>query len=650
MVEAAAAGSMLDQALEYLGQGYSIFPVCTPVPGTSRCLHHNPSVHSDPKSLGKVALVKWKPYQDERATPAVVRSWWGRWPEANIAMATGRASGVSVIDCDGELATREADRRGFDIGPASFTGRVGGRHLWFKHREDAPTIFSKVGGIDFRGQGGYVLLPPSLHYSGARYRWAIQPTGTDLPELPRWIDELAAEGHVNGHTLGSTAQSLDVEYLVEHGAPEGQRDDTLFRLAAKLRGMGLPYDLAVDVVERSAERCQPPFPLDQARAKVRSAYERYEPNPEGSKPIRLNGRTVDTVTGEVLEDETWQWPVYDIAEFMARDIPAVEWLVGSLIRDQAIVGNFGGPGTFKTYFMTQLAISIAAGDHFLGIFPTRRARVLIVEEDTLEADYQQAYLRPMLKALGIKPAELSGWLAIAPPADMMLDRPERLAVLENKIANYRPDLVCLDAFYLLHSGEGMTAKDLQPILVTLKRLRRTYGCAFWLIDHNRKGTGGPTSDEAAMDRWYGGRSKSAASDAVIETRARKDDDSAASFHVLKLRGSKLPGAINVRLADGKMVVDENESEQASDGTKTRLIEWLIQQQSGRTINDMVLATKISQRHLQRAVSDLTKTGRLVKAGKGGKNGTADLWHLAEQVAGPASDGSQDGPEDGLPWV
>lgn len=645
MVEAAASSNdMLDQALEYLGQGLSIFPVCAPVPGTKRCHHHG-----DCSSPGKVALVKWKLYQDERASEDTVRSWWGRWRGANIAMATGPISGVDVIDLDGDLATREAINRGIEIGPWAYTGRVGGRHIWCAHRDDAPGNFAKVGGIDFRGYGGYVLLPPSLHYSGTRYRWATPPTGETLPELPRWINELADENRPgttrDGGTQSATA-GLDVEYLIENGVPEGQRDDTLFRLASKLRGMGIPYDLAIDMVERSAERCIPPFPLDQARAKVDSAYRRYDPNPEGSKPIRLNGRTVDPITGEVLaeDQDAWIWRVYDIDEFMSLDIPPIKWLVQGLIRDQAIVGNFGGPGTLKTYFMTQLAISIAAGEMFLGLFETQQSRVLIVEEDTLEADYQQSYLAPMLKAMHIKPAELKGWLAIAPPSDMLLDQPERLKELENKIASYRPALVCLDAFYLLHSGEGMTAKDLQPILFTLKRLRRTYGCAFWLIDHNRKSSGTVGSDEAAIDRWYGGRSKSAASDAVVETRARKDDDGASSFHVLKMRGSRLPEPISIRLVDGKMILDDSQSEQAADGTKKMIVEWLITQRSGRTLNDMHTATKLSHRHIQRACTEMAKEGRIQKAGKAGR---ADLWQLAEQATPPYVDPSDE--DKALPW-
>lgn len=401
MAEAAAdSSSMLDQALAYLRQGLSVFPVCTPVPGTARCLHHR-----DCTSPGKVALVKWKLYQDERPTETNVRSWWGRWTDANIAMATGRVSGASVIDLDGDVATRQAVDRGFDIGPWAYTGRVGGRHLYFKHRDDAPTIFAKVGGIDFRGQGGYVLLPPSLHHSGTRYRWAQPLTDTPLPDLPYWIDELSVEGHTNGHDHTTTDSRLDVESLLLHGVPEGQRDDTLFRLAAKLRGMGVPYDLAIDLVERSAERCSPPFPLDQARAKVESAYRRYEPNPEGSKPIRINvPPNVDPDTGEVMP-----WPLPENrGKAKLSELGNIEY-AEDLIKPGRIVVWAAEEGSGKSFTVDgELAVRMITGDGALaGTWPiVGKHAVLVLSEMHSDDDYEREDI--VLSSLGLTRDVLDG--------------------------------------------------------------------------------------------------------------------------------------------------------------------------------------------------------------------------------------------------
>lgn len=397
---------MLDQALAYLDRGYSIFPVCTPVPGTERCHQHGKC-----EKPGKVPLVKWKAYETERASEQAVRSWWGRWSAANIGMATGPISSVDVIDLDGDLATREAVNRGIEVGPWAYTGRVGGRHIWCAHRDDAPRNFAKVGGIDFRGEGGYVLLPPSLHYSGTRYRWAIEPTGEPLPELPRWINELAAE-HINGTATGLSMTPLngaiDVNYLIENGAPEGTRDDTLFRLAAKLRAQDYPIEVALDLVERAAGRCSPPFPLDQARAKVENAYRRYEPNPEGSKPVRLNGRTIDPVTGEVLsEDSPWPEPE-NRGQAVLSEQGHVEY-VEDLIKPGRIVVWAAEEGSGKSYTVDgELAIRmVAAGGSLAGTWPiVDRHAVLVLSEMHSDDDYEREEI--VLKSLNLDRTALDG--------------------------------------------------------------------------------------------------------------------------------------------------------------------------------------------------------------------------------------------------
>lgn len=361
----------------------------------------------------------------------------------------------------------------------------------------------------------------------------------------------------------------------------------------------------------------------------------YSPN--GSSPrleITSSGRIVNPETGEVIDENPWL--VYDAADFLAKNIPPVRWTVDQLIREQAIIGNFGPPGGLKTYFATQLALCLATGQPFLGR-EVVRGKVLIVEEDTLEADFQQAYLAPMVKAMKLTAEELRGWLFVAPPGDMLLDNQERLGLLDSWLSANQPSLVVMDAFYLLHSGEGMTAKDLQPVLMTIKRLRKKHSCAIWLLDHNRKSSGGvASSDENAIDRWYGGRAKSAATDGVVETRPVRGRDGVAEFHVLKLRGARLPPRFVVRLENGLLVPDEAAPEKVS-ANKMKVFEWLNTQQSGRTKMDIHTATGLSPRTVETAISELAQDG-LVR--KDGKLRHADLWR-------PVGENEPD--EEKIPW-
>ena len=117
------------------------------------------------------------------------REWWGRWRDANVGIATGRPSGLVVVDIDpahGGVDTIDglvAERQdaGWLVTLTVHTGG-GGFHLYFRHPGGA--VSSSVGrlgpGVDVRGDGGLVVAPLSVHASGRRYHWAPEP-GALLP-------------------------------------------------------------------------------------------------------------------------------------------------------------------------------------------------------------------------------------------------------------------------------------------------------------------------------------------------------------------------------------------------------------------------------------------------------------------------------------
>jgi hypothetical protein len=100
--------------------------------------------------------------------------WWSWWPESNIGIRTGSPS-IVAIDLDTAPAAAALLERvdGRDLGGLlTATGR--GYQLWYlaPDVDDVPnaTTLGGIEGLDVRGRGGYVVAPPSLHYSGAEYR------------------------------------------------------------------------------------------------------------------------------------------------------------------------------------------------------------------------------------------------------------------------------------------------------------------------------------------------------------------------------------------------------------------------------------------------------------------------------------------------
>lgn len=134
----------------------------------------------------------WEATDDER----VVRAWWRRWPRANVGVPTGKRSGLLVLDVDpddgGAEALAELERTK-GVLPDTTRARTGGGgvHVYFRYpgsagdgeREEVRNSASWVGpGLDVRGEGGYVLVPPSR--TEAFYGWS---GSSPLAPAPDWL-------------------------------------------------------------------------------------------------------------------------------------------------------------------------------------------------------------------------------------------------------------------------------------------------------------------------------------------------------------------------------------------------------------------------------------------------------------------------------
>jgi hypothetical protein len=143
------------------------------------------------KARDKVPLTEHG-VKDASADPTAVHAWWSRWPNANLGVACGVPSGVLVVDIDGAdgeaaLEALAAEHGALPPCPEVRTGK--GRHLWFAHDERVRNSVKRLPSVDTRSTGGYVLAPPSVHPSGAVYRWVPGRAITDLepPPPPEWL-------------------------------------------------------------------------------------------------------------------------------------------------------------------------------------------------------------------------------------------------------------------------------------------------------------------------------------------------------------------------------------------------------------------------------------------------------------------------------
>jgi hypothetical protein len=118
-----------------------------------------------------------------------------RFPESMLAVRTGAESDIVVFDInideskgvDGRPWLETARGKGLPACPVAKTPR-GGRHLYFKHPGvPVPNSASRLyPGVDVRGDGGYVVTPPSRSELGV-YAWEVSPQEVPPPDMPDWL-------------------------------------------------------------------------------------------------------------------------------------------------------------------------------------------------------------------------------------------------------------------------------------------------------------------------------------------------------------------------------------------------------------------------------------------------------------------------------
>ena len=110
-------------------------------------------------------------FKSATVDPDRIGEWWRRWPDAGIGFVPGRA-GLIVFDLDGAEAEPEAQALGLFAEPTLRCLTARGSHFYYEHPGGVIGNRKLAPHIDVRADAGYVILPPSIHPSGAVYTWA----------------------------------------------------------------------------------------------------------------------------------------------------------------------------------------------------------------------------------------------------------------------------------------------------------------------------------------------------------------------------------------------------------------------------------------------------------------------------------------------
>jgi hypothetical protein len=200
--------------------------------------------------------------KDASTNEETIRTWWARSPDANIGHPTGQHIVLDVDGPEGEAALAELEAEHGKL-PVTRTAQTGkGKHLYFSaDGSKLRNSVSKLGPhLDIRGEGGYVIVPPSVHQNGKRYEW-VDPQIKSAP-LPAWVAALLAEQARTKADTDNTDEKIT----------EPHRHPFLMSLAGTLRGKGMDEaTIRAALLAVNRAKCGPPKPDDEVREIARAA-------------------------------------------------------------------------------------------------------------------------------------------------------------------------------------------------------------------------------------------------------------------------------------------------------------------------------------------------------------------------------------------
>lgn len=258
----------VDAALELARMGFAVFPLAERTKNPLKDSHGFYDATTDTDTIHQ--LFGTKPY--------------------NVGIATGAVSGnIGVIDIDiaadgsydgnDTLNDWQTEHGKLPETASVVTGR-GGTHLYYRFPNGTPRLYKNNDlHVDFRGEGGYVMAPGSIHPNGNEVFWDVDPYEWPIADADENVIAFV-EAHRPDSGIGASDSAKKGKPLVlPEKLKEGARDETLFRYAASERARGVPEDVAL-VAARAYNQNHCSEPLDDRTVvqKVRSAYSRYQPS------------------------------------------------------------------------------------------------------------------------------------------------------------------------------------------------------------------------------------------------------------------------------------------------------------------------------------------------------------------------------------
>lgn len=562
--------------------------------------------------------------KDASKEPEQIESWWNRWPVANIGIATGAVSGgLVVIDLDvdrdkgidGRVTLREWEAEHEKLPDNTWlaiTGR-GGYHYFY---HDTSTVRNRTGiyeGIDIRGDGGYIVAPPSVHPNGNTYEWEQDPMLYPLAE---------ANEAVFDFLVGPASREPEpVSFDLPEQIPDGQRTTAMVKLVCSQQAKGLSDEAIRAAVKAENEaKCVPPLTDQELEKEVFPALTRYQ---KGTAPYNRDfSRRSNWNEQPVIK----KGPV-NLVSMDKVEEKEPEWLVTDYIPKGQITVLAGDGGSGKTTIWCSIAAAVSSGGPcFLNqdnpfAKECLPGRVLFFSSE----DSAEYTLKGRLRRSG---AKLENVLSLDLADERFPEIKFNAPLLEELIKEYRPELVIFDPLqsYVPPDIQMGQRNAMRACLNPLIGLGEKYGTTFIIIVHTNKQVGlwGRKRIADSADIWDIARSVLIAGEANDGLRYISQEKSnygpQAQTVLFRLDSGKVEFEGYTDKKDKDYVTAATAATYqapAREDAKAFILDYLKDgEKETADLDGMMKAQGISGRTLERAKADLKKDGEIVYKHRG----------------------------------
>lgn len=371
-MSATTTTSRLDKALAWAALGVSVLPT---------------GVDKRPKTEHGI--------DDATTDPETIKTWWSRWPDAQVAIDPDSA-GLVVVDGDvkpGKDYRESLRAAGRALEASGWATPSGGRHFLYRNPglplKGGTDVFG-IKGLDLRCGGLYAIA-----YGGVPMPHDLE----SLADLPVWLRQTRDE--TVAPFSGTAADWLDavsvepvpcekVAAFID-AIPEWDfGHDEMVTLQATLAGLGRRGHSGVGAAVRALEAAWLREPYDTSGYRrdwaqsLDGAVRKYggEPDPGTCNCWRELPMEADPVTGEVVESKP-ERKLKLLRRSDLRNRPKPEWLIDGFLQEFGVVVLAGEPGLGKSFVALDMAARIGTGTSWHGR-KTKRARVVYVAAEGSE--------------------------------------------------------------------------------------------------------------------------------------------------------------------------------------------------------------------------------------------------------------------------